>query len=81
MKTVRRSVTVDLVRRANRAIIEGKVYAPHIEAAARLPRLSAEEINKAWAKAVLETPEKHRQGEKYAKSCLGKTEGHDSLYR
>ncbi len=51
MKTVRRSVTVDLVRRANRAIIEGKVYAPHIEAAvSRLPRLSADEINKAWAK-------------------------------
>lgn len=45
------TVTVDLVRRANRAMIEGKVYAPHIEAAAaRLPRLSAEEINQAWAK-------------------------------
>ena len=46
-----RAVTVDLVRRANRAAIEGKRYAPHIEAAAaKLPRLTVEEINRAWSR-------------------------------
>lgn len=47
-----RYVTVDLIRRANQATIEGRKYAPHIEAAAsRLPRLTAKEINSAWAES------------------------------
>lgn len=46
-----RVITVALVRRANRAAIEGKRYATHIEeAASRLPRLTAKEINRAWAR-------------------------------
>ncbi len=48
----KRHVTVELVKRVNRALIEGKRYASHIEeATARLPRLTPEEINAAWAKA------------------------------
>ena len=48
----KRHVTVELVKRVNRALIEGKRYAPHIEeATARLPRLTPEEINEAWVKA------------------------------
>ena len=44
--------TIDLVRQANRALIEGKKFAPHIEeAASKLPRLTPEEINAAWKKA------------------------------
>lgn len=46
-----REITVDLVQRVNRACIEGKKYAPHIEAkVARLPQLTPEEINATWAK-------------------------------
>ncbi len=44
--------TINLVRQANRALIEGKKFAPHIEeAASKLPRLTPEEINAAWKKA------------------------------
>lgn len=50
-KIEKRYVTVELIRRANRALMEGKKFAPHIEAAAaRLPRLTAKEINAAWEK-------------------------------
>ena len=44
-------VTKDLNLRANKNIIEGKRYPREIEeAAARRPRLTPEEINRAWAK-------------------------------
>ena len=46
------AATIDLVRQANRALIHGKKFAPHIEeAASKLPRLTPEEINAAWKKA------------------------------
>ncbi|WP_297228640.1 hypothetical protein [uncultured Desulfovibrio sp.] len=52
MNTQKRVVTLQLVRDANNAAISGKQYAKHIrEAAERLPRFTAEEINSAWAKA------------------------------
>lgn len=52
MNTLRRVVTIQLVRDANRAAISGKEYARHIrEVTERLPRLTVEEINSAWAKA------------------------------
>ncbi len=44
-------VTEDLIRRVNQAAIEGRKYPKEImEAAARRPRLTAEEINRVWAK-------------------------------
>lgn len=44
-------VTMDLIRRVNQAAIDGKRYPKEImEAAARRPRLTAEEINRVWAK-------------------------------
>ena len=47
----RRYITVELVRRANRALIEGKNYPPHIEeSVTRFPHKTAEEINEAWAR-------------------------------
>lgn len=51
-------VTLALVRKANKAAIEGKHYAKHIEeAASRLPRFTAKEINSAWARANGEAAE------------------------
>lgn len=48
----RRMITREMVREANRAAIEGRRYAPHIEeAASRLPKFTAEEINQAWKRA------------------------------
>ena len=45
-------ITEDLVRRANQAAIEGKRYSRDIEdAAAKMPQLTADEINNAWASA------------------------------
>ena len=59
MKTSVRYVTVDLIRRANQATIEGKKYAPHIEdAASKLPRLTAKDINRVWAESNGRKPAK-----------------------
>lgn len=46
-------VTEELIRRVNKNLIEGKRYPQDcVDAAARLPRLTPEQINGAWAKVM-----------------------------
>lgn len=49
MKRKRRIVSVDMIRAANKALIERKVYEPHIKSyIEKLPRLTADDFNRAW---------------------------------
>lgn len=46
-----RSITPELVRKANKAAMDGKKYPPEIEAwASNMPKLSAKQINEMWAR-------------------------------